>query len=244
MLGRAAKNEPVWMASVAWKCSLLSVVIELMRQTSSIRSRRCGKRSLTRVPQRPPRRKGQRAPRAGRRSRDSPPPGTVVRRSAAWVSFGLWSKVSMCETPPVENRKMMRRAFGAKCGSFGASGSPDGRLPARCPSEASSSARMPGSRMEPPTRERRARRRVIPKVFLISLLSSEQGRSSDPWATDLFPVKQCLDLQIVFLVAGVLALDLHAKPSPLLLREGDCHWVGEVVFPEVKAEKRPLAAVP
>ncbi len=55
-------------------------------------------------------------------SSDSPPPTPSVLPSAA-ISFGFGSNVSMCDTPPVENRKMTRFALAAKCGFFGASGS-------------------------------------------------------------------------------------------------------------------------
>src|SRR5689334_24140391 len=121
-LGRAKKNDPVWIASVAWKCSLLSVDIDRIRQTSSIRSRRCGNRSLTIVPHLPPGLNSHIGRTRGVLESDSPPPTPSVLPSAA-NSFGLGSNVSMCDTPPVENRRMTRLAFAAKCGFFGASGS-------------------------------------------------------------------------------------------------------------------------
>src|SRR5438128_1671865 len=61
----------------------------------------------------------------------------------------------MCETPPVENRKMTRWALAAKCGCFGASGSS-----ARRDSAARSRERIPGSSSEPPTREWSTARRL------------------------------------------------------------------------------------
>src|SRR5258706_473063 len=121
MLGREKKNEPVCIASVAWKCSLSSDFIELISAMSPIRSRMWGSRSLTIVPVLPAGLKGQ--------------------------------TVSRCDVPPVVNRKMTCLALAGKCEAFGLSGS------ARF-----SSARIfesrPGSRIDPPTRERMAWRRV------------------------------------------------------------------------------------
>src|SRR4051812_2720720 len=63
----------------------------------------------------------------------------------------------MCDTPPVEKRKITRRAFGAKCGARGASGSAGA---ARF-SAASSSPTMAGNSADPPIRERKTSRRFI-----------------------------------------------------------------------------------
>ena len=46
-----------------------------------------------------------------------PPPGPTLP-SSFW-SCGLYSKVSICEIAPCMNRKMIRLAFGRKCGAFG-----------------------------------------------------------------------------------------------------------------------------
>src|SRR5436190_6133195 len=71
---------------------------------------------------------------------------------SAAKSFGLWSNVSMCDTPPLEKIKMTRLAFAGKCGVFGDSGS-----------GAASSARRfetnPGKSSDEPTSERMTSRR-------------------------------------------------------------------------------------
>ena len=94
-----------------------------MRQMSSMHSRRCGNRSLTSVPHLPPGRNSQPGLSSTRCWFESPPPTPIVLPSAA-KSFGLWSNVSMCDTPPLEKMKITRFAFAGKCGGFGASGSP------------------------------------------------------------------------------------------------------------------------
>src|SRR5262245_38273695 len=67
----------------------------------------------------------------------------------------------MCETPPVENKKMTRFALGSKCGFFAANGS----FVCRRSSAASSCARIPGKSSEPPTRERSTVRRLQLRAF-------------------------------------------------------------------------------
>ena len=49
-----------------------------------------------------------------------PPPGPGL--PPFFWSCGLYSKVSICEIAPCMNRKMIRFAFGLKCGGFAASG--------------------------------------------------------------------------------------------------------------------------
>src|SRR6516162_7217303 len=62
----------------------------------------------------------------------------------------------MCDTPPLENRKITRLAFAGKCGPFGVSGS---SLRGVLSSAASNCERMPGKSSEVPARERSTARR-------------------------------------------------------------------------------------
>ena len=87
MLGREKKNEPVCIASVAWKCSLSSDFIELISAMSSICSRRWGKTSLTMVPHLPPGLNCQSGRSSFFFSRDRPPPGTSVLPSISNSAF-------------------------------------------------------------------------------------------------------------------------------------------------------------
>jgi hypothetical protein len=103
-LGRATANDPVCMPSVPLSWADVSVVIELMTQMSSITPASPGKISLTGVPHLPA---GWNAQFGRFRCRVNDP-FCMNHRSAVTLlpwsakSFGLWSNVSTCDTPPVE----------------------------------------------------------------------------------------------------------------------------------------------
>ncbi len=108
--GRRRTSRCGWRASPG-SARCRRTFIERIRQMSSIRSRRCGNRSLTSVPHLPPGWNSHAGlQRAAAARCDSPPPTPSVLPSAA-NSFGLGSNVSMCDTPPVVNRKMTRLAL-------------------------------------------------------------------------------------------------------------------------------------
>ena len=99
MLGRATKKDPVWIASVAWKCSLLSVDIDRTRQMSSIFARMCGKRSLTIVPHLPPGLNCQRGLSSGVFDSDSPKTQLLGGEADAGVVYNGEAALAAREDP-------------------------------------------------------------------------------------------------------------------------------------------------
>ena len=135
---------------------------------SSIFSRRCGNRSLTIVPHLPPGRNSHCGLTSGFCMFDSPPPAPTVLPSADAISLGLWSNVSMCDTPPELKMKITRFALAGKCGCLGVSGSAGSSLRTLPASAAASSDRIAGNSSDPPTSERRQARRLRRKCGLQS----------------------------------------------------------------------------
>src|SRR6185369_17985860 len=100
----------------------MSVCMERMTQMSSIIEPSLGNRLLTSMPLWPYRlnSKGDIIRLPVLRSVFGLPIGLGL--PLYFVSAGLGSNESTCESAPLRNRKTTRLAFGAKCGCFGASG--------------------------------------------------------------------------------------------------------------------------
>ncbi len=131
MLGRvrAALALPVCNWTTAWGCAGVSVYSPRSQQSLSAWAAMCGSNSENQAPEWPCWRN------LNFEAVKVPPPGPGLPPS--FWSCGRYSKVSTCEIAPCMNRKMIRVAFGLKCGRLGARGCgappPEARA-AACPS--------------------------------------------------------------------------------------------------------------
>ena len=101
-----------WTTACGW--AGVSVCRPRSQQSLSACAAMCGSSSENQVPVSPCWRK------ANFEAVRVPPPGPGLP-PFCW-SCGLYSKVSICDIAPCMNRKMIRFAFGLKCGGFGARG--------------------------------------------------------------------------------------------------------------------------